>query len=149
MNTWVKVKDSDIRLVYPMRRVDSKEGCQCDHFTHANGDRSAGLHYHFEDDLNQEPTREWKPPTILQANEDGTFTSWGYTVWGPVGRTGQLREGVEVEELRTRKDKQALNNHKQASLVPRQGSPQALAVGGIGPLAPRKSPLIILPLACR
>lgn len=65
-----------------------------------------------------------------------------------VGSIHELGAAIWREALK-HKNHPDVRFHKQASLVPRQGSPQALAVGGIGPMASRKSLLIILPPACR
>ncbi len=44
-------------------------------------------------------------PTAVEDNGDGTFTSWGYTVWGPVGNTGKPIEGTIVREPKNKKEK--------------------------------------------
>ena len=84
---WVKVKGSDIVTVYPQVRVDEPDG----------------IHFHYEDDKTH-PEIKQVIPTLLEDNGDGTYTKWGFTLYGPVGQTGELREGIEVVCLETKAD---------------------------------------------
>lgn len=86
---WVKIKGSDVRLEYPSKKVMEPDG----------------YHYHFEDDRTVEPKRIKQQPRLLEDNGDGTYTSWSYTVWGPVGGSGSLKEGIEVVPLTTKADR--------------------------------------------
>lgn len=99
MKSWVKVIGSDVRLEYPQKRVDSPPGCKCDHPIHP--------HYHFEPDYGAKPVKRRISPQLYEDNGDGTYTRWGYTVWGPVGVTGTLAAGVEVAPLSTKADRKA------------------------------------------
>jgi hypothetical protein len=93
---WVKLVGSDIRLVYPQKRLDSPPDCKCGHPIHP--------HFHFEDDKDQEPKKVAKTPTLFEANGNGTYTQWSFDIYGPVGHTGTLKEGDAVEPLKGRKD---------------------------------------------
>lgn len=65
-----------------------------------------------------EQTRKWivvkgtDPVVVFEDNGDGTYTKWGYTVWGSVGSTGTLCEGVEVREAKTKAEKSAVEHHE-------------------------------------
>lgn len=84
---WVKIKGSDVRVEYGSRRVDHPDG----------------VHWHFEDDPATAHNVKCTP-TLLQDNGDGTYTRWGYTIWGAVGHTGRLRPEIEVVPLSTERD---------------------------------------------
>jgi hypothetical protein len=90
---WVKVAGSDVRQEYAQKRVD----------------HSDGVHWHFEDDLTLPPTERCVPPTILEDHEDGTYTRWTYTVWGPVGMSGTLKPGISVVPISTKADREEVS----------------------------------------
>jgi len=54
-----------------------------------------GEHWVYENDLSQPPKKIARAPEFFEDNGDGTYTSWGYTVWGPVGNSGKFKGGVQ------------------------------------------------------
>lgn len=97
------------RLNYPQKRIDSPEGCNCDHFIHKapHNNHSAGAHYHAEDDTTQAPHKEELPPIFLEKKADGSYTTWSYSIYGPIGQTGTLTPEAEgkLEKVTRRKDR--------------------------------------------
>jgi hypothetical protein len=86
---WLKVKDSDFLLDYPMRRVDHEDG----------------LHFHYEEDLTSPPKRIRLTPTLVEDHGDGTFTHWGgLGPFGCVGTTYLHTGKVELVPLKTKAD---------------------------------------------
>jgi len=46
--------------------------------------------------------------TIAEDNHDGTFTTWGYSVFGAIGRTGEPLPGVTISPV-MKKDKNEID----------------------------------------
>ena len=43
---------------------------------------------------------------IAQDNGDGTYTVWGYSVWGPIGSTGRPQPGVTIREPKGKRERE-------------------------------------------
>ena len=91
----VKIKGSDVRLEYPQKRVVVEV------------DPIIGEKWEYHDDTSRPPKEVRKIPTIVEDNGDGTYTSWSFGIWGPVGSCGKLSDGVEVVPLAKRDEKHA------------------------------------------
>jgi hypothetical protein len=87
---WVKVKQEP-RKEYPQKIVHHKDG----------------VHFHYEDDTTQEPKLYPAPIVLLEDNGGGRYTGWSYSVFGAIGQSGRLAEGVEVLPLTTKADRKA------------------------------------------
>lgn len=92
---WVKLVGSDYRLEYPDKMVKHPRDCKC---------HSIPNHWHYEADKSKPPKKVWLAPTLLEDNGDGTYTAWSYGIWGPVGSTGKLKEGMQVVLITSRSD---------------------------------------------
>lgn len=104
---WLKIKDSDVWIVYPDRRVDSPEGCPCDHFVHEGGNRSAGVHFHFEEDRSAKPKRRRLTPRLVEVRSDGTYAQWNFGIFGSYAYVGRdFKEGVVLVPLSTKADRE-------------------------------------------
>jgi len=68
-------------------------------------------------------------PTLLEDNGDGTYTAWGYSVWGPGGRRGELQTGVEVMPVATKADREAMA--RKEAMMERALRSQAALVAGM------------------
>lgn len=87
---WVKVKQEP-RKEYPQKIVHHEDG----------------VHFHYENDTTQEPKLIPAPIVLLEDNGDGRYTGWSYSVFGAIGQSGRLAEGVEVLPLTTKADRKA------------------------------------------
>ena len=100
------------RLDYPKKRVDSVEGCNCDHFLHKepHNDHSAGVHFSFEDDRSQSPQKTEIFPIFLEKETDTKYVRWAYSLYGPVGTSGELTPQAiaKLERVTRRKDRSKL-----------------------------------------
>ena len=62
---------------------------------------------------------------------DGTVTSWGYTVWGPLGTNGKPKEGSILREPKNKKERELIDRAQK--LIDRSMKSQQalyLAMGG-------------------
>ena len=86
-NKWVKLEGSDVRLEYPMKRVQHQDG-----------------RFHFEPDQSQPPKRVPVTPLILEDHGNGIYTHWSFGIFGPVGHAGTLKDGAKAVPLQTKTD---------------------------------------------
>ena len=57
-------------------------------------------------------TRNWvavkgsNPIKVLEDNGDGTYTGWGYSVWGPIGSQGTLKPEIIVKPITNKRERE-------------------------------------------
>lgn len=118
---FVKVVGSDVRLEWPQKQVMCADN----------------YHWTYEDDKTQPPIRCTIPATILEDNGDGTYTRWGFTVFGPIGHTGPLKPEIQITDRLNRQDQEEVERilrcearalkAQAAMFIAMGGNPQAVA----------------------